>query len=166
MDPMNAFEILGFEPSMDIDADELEAAYLRLSREYHPDFNLDCSEDERIAVLTRAADLNDAYRELRDPWLRAERIVELEAEGSLELTKKLSPVFLMQAMEIAEQCDSARGAAARELSDHIRANLDDYLERITRAIAARDFQSAAVWLNEARYFRKARQNLDEDRSEP
>ena len=163
---MNAFEILGFEPSMDIETDDLETAYLRLSRECHPDFHLDCSDEERIAVLTKAADVNDAYKALRDPWRCAERIVELEVPGSLESTKKLSPVFLMQAMEVAEQCESARGDAAGELADRIRANLEDYLERITGAISERDFQSAAVWLNEARYFRKARQNLDEDRSGP
>ena len=35
----DAFDTLGLEPRMDLDTDELEARYLSLSRDCHPDFH-------------------------------------------------------------------------------------------------------------------------------
>jgi Fe-S protein assembly co-chaperone HscB len=75
---------------MDLDLDDLDRRYLELSRACHPDHSGASSPAEQVAVLERSARLNDGYRELRDPWRRAARILELQAPGVMDRTKRLA----------------------------------------------------------------------------
>ena len=56
------YETLGV--SRDASADELQQAYRKLARRYHPDVNRDPAAEERFK------DINEAYQVLRDPAQR------------------------------------------------------------------------------------------------
>ena len=53
----NPFEILGLPPRFQLTEEELEARYLELSREHHPDFNPGTSAEEQVAVLRKSAEI-------------------------------------------------------------------------------------------------------------
>ena len=103
------FTVFGLKHSLDVDERALEARYLKLSRECHPDMHSAGQTGDCVAVLQRAAEINDAWRVLRDPWQRARTLLELLSPGVLDRNKKLDPVFLAGALELAEEV-AARGS--------------------------------------------------------
>lgn len=148
---------------MDLSRDELEHRYLEVSRETHPD-RAAMGADE-TATLRRSALVNDAYRTLRDPWRRAEAIIDRADATAMERKKGLCPVFLLEAMELAERVADATPAEFAKLRASIEARRDSYLDRLRTALGERRIDDAAVLLHESRYCRKALHDLD-DRQHP
>ncbi|MHC4921273.1 MAG: Fe-S protein assembly co-chaperone HscB [Planctomycetota bacterium] len=156
---MNPFAVLGLEPRMDLPVADLEQAYLSLSRETHPDANPGVTAEEQVQILSRSADINDAYKVLKDPWRRARAILQLRQPGIMDQTKHLDPAFLMDAMEQAEavaRCDAADRPA---LLARLDARVQECLAQITAAIDQDHDREAAVLLHQARYHQKAHQDL-------
>jgi DnaJ-domain-containing protein 1 len=69
------FEFFGLERKLSLDLDDLQRRFYRLSRELHPDRYTRATPAERARALEASAVLNDAYRTLRDPVLRAEYLL-------------------------------------------------------------------------------------------
>ena len=71
---MNAdpFDTLGLEPVFDLDLAAAERRYRELSKVVHPDRFTTVSGPERRRALSKAVDVNEAWRRLRDPIARAE----------------------------------------------------------------------------------------------
>ena len=155
------FEVLGVARSLDLDAVELETLWIRKSREVHPDHLGDLPADEQTRALGRAAELNDAYRALRDRWQRVEALCEVLEPGVLERTKTLPPAFLMEAMETAEEAaDVDPGSdAARALDARLAAAETAWFDEIRDACASGDAERAAIALHKSRYDRKALADL-------
>ncbi len=152
--------MLGLPPAMDLDERELERRYLELSRECHPDYHRDRAGEEQVVMLQQAARLNDAYRVLREPWRRAQAILELSEPGILERTKQLCPAFLMEAMDVAEEVAAVAPANAAALRDRLQARVERYRREVTRCLAERQWAQAATHLHESRYYRKALADLE------
>ncbi|MFO1051576.1 MAG: Fe-S protein assembly co-chaperone HscB [Planctomycetota bacterium] len=152
------FATLGVPATMDIDDADLEARYLGLARASHPD-HAGSDVEAQVAAMARSAELNDAYRELRDPWRRARALAERLEPGVLDATKSLDGNFLIEAMELAETVDSCTPAGAAGLEARIESRLRDDLASIRTALAQGDARRAARKLNEARYWQKARSDL-------
>jgi DnaJ-domain-containing protein 1 len=85
------FRYLGLPQRPLVDAQRLEATYLRLSQEYHPDRHPDLSAEEKEAILYRSALLNQAYACLRDPKQRVQYLVELLTGGERTRSKAIPP---------------------------------------------------------------------------
>jgi len=158
---MNPFAVLGLEPRMDLSPEELEQTYLSLSRETHPDAHPGATSEEQVQILSRSADINDAYKVLKDPWRRARAILELRQPGIMDETKQLEPAFLMEAMEQAENVASCKAGDHPTLLAHLEAQVDQCLAQITTAIHQGHHRTAAVLLHQARYHRKAHHDLEE-----
>lgn len=158
---MDPFAVLGVERSMDLATEELDQRYLELSRQTHPDHQRAATPQEQIAVLERSAQLNDAYRILSDPWKRARSLLELHDHGVIERTKELAPMFLADALELAEEVEQATGAEATALAQRLEAAVAEDLAAISGGIAAGDFEGAATRLHQSRYHRKALEDLTE-----
>ncbi|HLU38476.1 MAG TPA: Fe-S protein assembly co-chaperone HscB [Planctomycetota bacterium] len=157
---MDPFAVLGVPVDLDLDPALLEARYLAASRACHPDHHAGADPDARIALLDRAAAVNNAYRVLRDRWRRAEAIVELRAPGALERHKQLPPDFLAEALDLAEEVAAARGGPdTAALRARVQAMVDADWNALRDAVAAGDFAAAATTLHKSRYHRKALQDL-------
>ncbi|HEX9593102.1 MAG TPA: DnaJ domain-containing protein [bacterium] len=85
------FRYLGLPQRPLVDAQRLEATYLRLSQEYHPDRHPDLSAEEKEAILYRSALLNQAYSCLRNPKQRVQYLVELLTGGERSRSKAIPP---------------------------------------------------------------------------
>ena len=102
------FERLGLPRRFSIDANELERAYLARSRAVHPDYHRTGSDADLTASLELAADINEAYNTLREPFTRAEYLLKLEGGPSASEQKQMPPAFLAEMLEARERIEEAR----------------------------------------------------------
>ena len=102
---VDSFERLGLPRRFAIDPGELERNYLARSREVHPDF--DTGDEDAAAAL------NEAYSTLREPFRRAEHLLNLMGGPSASEDKSLPPAFLMEMLDLREEIESARGSPER-----------------------------------------------------
>ena len=156
---MNPFAILGLPPSADVDVDDLETRYLALSRDYHPDFNQGLADDEQLAMLTRSAELNDAYRSLKNPWTRCQAMVEILDPEAMDATKTLCPMFLMEAMETREAVADSSADDWPRLRDEVQERVDQYFHDVGSHLGAGELREAATLLHQSNYYRKALRDL-------
>ena len=94
------FQRLGLPRRFVLDAVELERQYLARSREVHPDnFQMGGSLEQR-ASLELSASLNEAYAILRDPFRRAEYLLQLEGGPTAADLKEVPAAFLEEMLEL------------------------------------------------------------------
>lgn len=103
------FSLLGLTPSYEIDRAALEAAYHERSREVHPDRYASAPASERVAALSKARALNDAYKTLRDARQRAEYLLA-RSGVTIGDNERLEPELLMEFLEQREELAAARQA--------------------------------------------------------
>ena len=107
------FELFGLPRKLWIEMGALEQKFLQLSWKFHPDNFVNASEDERELSLKRSAELNDAYRVLRDPVGRVEYLLSLEGERKEgEKKQQAPPELLEEVFELNESLDELREAKA------------------------------------------------------
>lgn len=108
---MDPFATLGAPRRFDLDLTVLEKTHRELSRALHPDKFAQAGASERRAALEKAANVNEAWRILREPIRRAEALFQLEGFAVGETNEpKASPAFLMEVMEEREALAEARVA--------------------------------------------------------
>jgi len=169
----NFFEIFDLPPGFDVDQALLTTRYRELQRTVHPDKYAHASAQERRLAVETAANINEAYRTLKDPVARA--LYLLQANGvsfDSETARQVSPAFLMEQMELREALSTVRAAhhPATELAkiftavDRLEA---DTLKALRAAFARNDtaaLRNAAEEVQKLRFVKKLReeaQALDE-----
>jgi len=165
------FELLGLAPRYDLDLNELEARFLELSRELHPDYFQD-RPDLRAKSVFLAASLNDAFDALRDPFKRAEYLMQRAGGARSSEDKRLPPGFLVEMMELRESLDEAHASGATDRVEQSRRELESRraesvrkLGELFRALAAsgpdrqQTLQSLREELNVVNYLNSLRRDL-------
>jgi molecular chaperone HscB len=160
---MNHFERLGLPRRFSLDDAELERHYLARSRELHPDFFQLGGDLERRASLELSAALNDAYAVLRDPFRRAEYLLQLEGGPTAAELKEMPAAFLeemlelrMDIEELKEQPDSPEFTAmAKQLAERQERLLSEVGRRFESADPDRQraLKEIRQLLNAAKYVR-------------
>jgi molecular chaperone HscB len=108
---VDPFSTLGAPRRFDLDLLVLEKTHRELSRALHPDKFAQAGASERRAALEQAANVNEAWRILRDPVRRAEALFRLGGAAVGETNEpKASPTFLLEVMEEREALADARMA--------------------------------------------------------
>jgi len=126
------FAVFGLKPRLNLDLDELEREFHRLSRKLHPDRFARASESEREWSLADTALLNDAYRTLKDPLRRTEYLLKLHgAEIGEEHAGKgrtdpsrVPPDLLEEVFDLNMQLEEMRmGKKMGQTDPEVEANL-------------------------------------------
>jgi molecular chaperone HscB len=133
------FEVLGIAPTFSLAVDVLEARQRELNRMLHPDRFVQAPHRERREALSRAIDVNEAHRALKDPVTRANAL--LRRLGHAETEAKVAPEFLGEIMELREQL-SQHGRvkdklAITDLVESVRGR-----KQLLEAALAIDFENA------------------------
>jgi molecular chaperone HscB len=103
------FALLGVEPTFNLDTDQIEKTVRELSRALHPDQHTGAPNAARRDALSRAIDVNSAWRQLKDPVTRAEALLEHLGVHLDEASEpKIDPMFLMEILEKREALSGAR----------------------------------------------------------
>ena len=105
------FNLLGLDPSFELPRDVLERRHRELSQKLHPDRFVGRPGSERRQALSRAIEVNQAQRQLKDPITRAEALLRrlgvALGEGS---EPRPEPAFLMEVMDWQEQLRAIKDA--------------------------------------------------------
>ena len=104
------FSMLDLPRRYDVDEAQMHRKFLELNRHAHPDYHAEESPDDQLVALTVSATLNDAYRTLKDPYLRATYLLELLGGKSSADDKSVPDRFLGQTMMMQEEIADARAA--------------------------------------------------------
>lgn len=157
---MNPFATLGVEARFDLDLGAVEKTHRELSRALHPDRYASAGASERREALSKAVEVNEAWRVLRDPIRRAEALLALRGLALSEGREpKAAPEFLMEMLEMREALGEAR--EARDLAAvHRMARAIDERSRAVQADLAAGFGSGAALeplaakVGELRFYRR------------
>ncbi len=144
------FKTLGIEPAFDIDVRAVEARHRELSRALHPDRFTQAPAAERRMALSRAIEVNEAWRAIRDPIKRAEalfRHIGVPAGETAEPNP--STDLLMEMMEAREELSDAGRAKNMEAVHNLSLKMQ-LREKETLARLTAGFQKANEDVSEAR----------------
>ncbi len=158
---LNHFELFGLPTGFVIDSEALSLRYRELQKAAHPDRFAGSSAQEQRLAVEQASRINEGYRVLKSPLLRARHLLELAGVELDDNATAMEPAFLMQQMELREALASVKSKAdpfgalaelredieARErvLIDELAAAFDhggeDALERATGDVRKMQFMS-------------------------
>ncbi|HEY1954658.1 MAG TPA: Fe-S protein assembly co-chaperone HscB [Polyangiaceae bacterium] len=151
------FTILGLPRRFDVDLRAAEKNHRELSRVLHPDKYAGGSATERREALTKAADVNEAWRILRDPVRRAEALFQLEGIAVGETNEpKPDPELLMEVLEKREALADAKNERDVDKVRALEAEVEAREKKIEETLAsAKSFDGALVAkLGEMRFYRR------------
>jgi molecular chaperone HscB len=157
---MDPFAILGIERRLDVDLRAAERLHRELSKAAHPDRVAPGDPAQRRDSLERAAQVNEAYRIIKDPVRRAEALFLLHGVSVGEDREpKASPAFLMDIMEQREALSEARFAKDRPALDALAAEISKREQAVMAQLSALggpgcDPQALLPKLGELRFYRR------------
>ncbi|OZI21402.1 Fe-S protein assembly co-chaperone HscB [Bordetella genomosp. 9] len=160
------FSLFGLPVRFDIDPTQLEQAWREVAARVHPDRYATASPAERRVAMQWAARANEAYRQLRDPLLRARYLCERAGvDLQTESNTSMDADFLMQQMAWREMLDDVReqgsaGAAAAALDAELRDAETGLRDQVGRLLDQQsDAAAAAIKVREWMFVRKISQEL-------
>ena len=156
---MDPFATLGIAPSFDVDLAAVEQTHRELSRALHPDKYVRAGPSERREALSRAVEVNEAWRVVRDPIRRAEALLALGGVTVAEdRARPADPEFLMEMLEQREALSEAIAAKDRDgvakLAAGVRARAESAERAVAGAFAAKAAEAVVERLGELRFFRR------------
>ena len=104
-DDIDHFEVMGLPHCFEIDSEEMENLYQRLTLGMHPDFFGAASEEQKRLSEKSSVMLNTAYNTLREPASRARYLLSLLAKGNGLQTDELPEGFLQEMFTLQESLD-------------------------------------------------------------
>ena len=135
----NHFELFGLAPAFALDLARLDAAYRDIQAQVHPDRFAQAGDAERRASMQMATRVNEAYRTLKSPVLRAKHLLELNGvDVAFETNTAMPREFLMEQMELREKLEEAKKSTdldslsrelaveKREIESKIKEQIDDH----------------------------------------
>jgi molecular chaperone HscB len=158
------FATLGLPRAYALDLKAAEKTHRELSRALHPDRYVASGATERRLALSRAVEVNEAWRVVKDPIRRAEALFELAgvAVGDTHEPKP-APSLLMDMMDRREALAEARARrdipAVRALAKEITAREEQTVAHLGAAFERAAGDRAELLplvgaLGELRYYRR------------
>lgn len=143
---MNPFNLLGIQQDFAIDVEQLEKNYLSLQKKIHPD----CLAEKHFtgASESLSAELNKAYKILKDPVQRAQTLLQLHSTSLEEQDLDL----LQEMLELREQADP----------NQLKIMYEKYLNDLEGAFMSNDYVLAKNYYLKLNYINKALQNVITD----
>lgn len=162
----NYFELFGLPQCFRFDPARLERAYRKLQSEVHPDrFAAGSAQQQRVA-LQSSARVNEAYRALKDPVLRAQYLLELNGIEAISETDTQLPLdFLERQLERRETAaEAAAGRDSRTLAtllDEVRAEATELEMTLAQTLdAEHTYPVARTRVRELKFLAKLAEDLD------
>ena len=124
------FTLLGLPQRFNLTEQEVRQKFLALNRHAHPDFHAEESDEAQGLSLRMSANINDAYRALSDPAMRANYLLEVLGGPTLTDDKSVPDGFLGTMMMMQEEIADADEAELSRLRVVLQTQHDGLMERI------------------------------------
>lgn len=119
---MNYFDIFQIPVQLIVNPAELTSKYFELSRQFHPDFYINETEEKQQEALEKTALLNKALKTFQNPDETLKYVLQLKGLMTDDEKYQLPPLFLMEVMEINESLmDDAGEDDSQRLQERITA---------------------------------------------
>jgi molecular chaperone HscB len=132
---MNHFERLGLPRRFSLDETLLEREYLARGRSVHPDFFQTAGDLEQRASQELSAALNESYGVLRDPFRRADYLLQLEGGPTAAEFKEMPKAFLEEMLGLRMEIEELKENADQAGLESIEKQLVDRLDQTRHDIA-------------------------------
>jgi molecular chaperone HscB len=126
---MTHFELFNLPITLTVDTSGLSKKYFELQRKYHPDRFAQASEEEKEETLQLSAQVNKAFKVLKDPDETIKYVLQLKELLEDEEKYQLSPDFLMEVMELNELLEEG-------LTDSLQTNINQLKQTIYEPVEA------------------------------
>lgn len=123
---MNYFELFEQPISFELDLDRLTSQYYNLSKKYHPDRFTLASEQDQAAALEKSAEVNKAFKILKDENSRIRYILDLFNAAPQEGKEKMSQEFLLEMMDLNEAIMEYKFDPSNEKEVKIREQIETF----------------------------------------
>ncbi|WP_428263741.1 Fe-S protein assembly co-chaperone HscB [Haliangium sp.] len=133
---IDCYGLFELEERYAVDRGEVDRRFRERSKLVHPDRFVGAEARERVQALQRSMRLNQAYKILKHPVLRAEHLLARHGVhiGDREV---LSPAFLMEILELREELAEAKAAGEVDKLHELEEAMLDRQEHTLDEIAAR-----------------------------
>jgi molecular chaperone HscB len=161
------FTLFQLLPRFRLELTELEARYLALQGETHPDRFAAEGEAKKRLSMQWAAQINEGYRVLKTPLARAEYLLHLAGHDlKAENNTGMDADFLMAQMEWREAASEARRDGNLHELERLRQRLGQDLQGHYAELAAllddrRDLKTAAEKIRRLMFLEKLRSEIDD-----
>ncbi len=129
------FEIFGVVRAYQVDLAALQAAYMAISRNIHPDRFALADATVQSAAMRASAIVNRAYETLKDAFARAEYLLETAGGKSAAQDRRVPPDLLGQVMMMREELEDGRAAGDEKRIQSIRADVLEQRRAAQSAVA-------------------------------
>ena len=136
MENKNYFTHFGVEPSFTIDTAQLKKQFLKLSREYHPDFHTEKSDEEQAEILQLSSYNNKAFKVLKDFDARFKYILLLHGVDFEEGKQSLPQMFLMEMMDFNEKLMDVQMEGDLSQLESLKAELKEIEESLYSGVSS------------------------------
>lgn len=127
---MTHFELFNLSITLNVDTSGLSKKYFELQRKYHPDRFGQASETEQEEALQVSAQINKAFKTLKDPDETIKYVLQLKGLLEEEEKYQLSPDFLMEVMELNEELEEGMTETIQAKIDQLKKELYATVETI------------------------------------
>ncbi|MBE7421949.1 MAG: Fe-S protein assembly co-chaperone HscB [Zoogloeaceae bacterium] len=161
------FALFALPRAYRIDAARLDQAYHAMQGKVHPDRHAHLPETERRLSMQWATQVNEAYRTLKQPLLRAHYLLRLAgAETDHESNTAMTPAFLMEQMEWREAVAEARAAGDHHELEKLMQRLERHAGEIRGEIeqsldAKKDYEAAADAVRRLMFMEKLEHEIED-----
>jgi molecular chaperone HscB len=172
--PGNPFEVFQLPAKFPLDKELLESRYLLLSRATHPDqVTEDFRSDSRLLFFS--SKVNESYRKLKDDFLRAQSLLEIqECYQGLD-PNRLPEGFLLSMLEIQEDVESYTDnpkdhqQSLEEIEERMESAVKESFREINHSydflgVSGADerqkLQEVKTQLNTVRYYRRVLESVE------
>jgi molecular chaperone HscB len=131
---MNYFTFYGLPLSFFPDQTELRKLYYAKSKEYHPDYYTQASEERQQEIMELSSYNNSAYLTLQDPDKRMQYILSLYGALDEESSARLPAAFLSEMMDINEAIMALEFDFEQALFEQISRDSLQILQQLTDEI--------------------------------
>lgn len=161
------FALFDLAPRFGIDVEQLDRAYRELAARVHPDRYVSLGPAELRQSLAAAITVNEAYRTLRTPILRARHLLDLRGAGAWETDAAMPPAFLLEQIEWREALADARAAPGTGALERLRAAVRDRAVALRAQLdldldANRDDAAAVLCVKKLSFVEKLLADLDDE----
>lgn len=149
---VNYFEVLSIDTKYDISLKELDEAYFQMQLKYHPDRFATKPEAERLEAQAKSELANTAYTVLKNPFSRAEHMVNL---NGFSINEEFRDMELME--KIFEWHDAFADNPEKTMQEI--SELKSHLENdLSTQLKSMQFKEAATTLQKLKFVDTALKN--------
>ncbi len=100
---MTYFDLYSLPISLNPNQEEVKKKFYELSRQFHPDFHGQATEEEQAEMLEKSSMVNMAFKVFQHPDETIKYVLQLKGLLQDDEKYQLSPDFLMEMMDLNEE---------------------------------------------------------------